>query len=715
MTSCSKLATTVLVFLCVACGGDEPETSRWTRLAAGFKPTAPDAANVESVQGSGEIRYAVGLGSGQWKDHGGGLWSAARPALPGAAGGEVVHHLRLGRENLPPLKLPNPEANQLKKIGTGRPSDKLRAALDQVPTRPAALIANARVFLLLDATADLPDDVDISAALDLGEQVDGIWRVGLGDVASDGIPILAGEREEFEVELGSASALRFQTTAAGSVPARSTSELIFRIRFDGELVFEHTQQVAWRPVTEPHTVILPQGTQTARLTFEVEGTAALGAFLAPVLGPAEIGTPGARPWKETHPDVVFLLADTYRPDNLAAWGGDPAVAPRLNALASESRRFLQTRAASTWTLVSHASLFTGLYPPQNGVRGKKHHLAAEANTLAEAFAAAGYRTVAITDRGWVSRTFGLDQGFEWFEEEYSREFEPTLRSLEGVLAGDDGRPLFLFVQSYRAHDYFGGAGSATAGGQDDGQALNSQVAELMRDHPRGRPIDDEAGVMKALIARYRGSSGALDEGFGRVLDRLDEAHVLERAIVLLTSDHGEAFGEHGVIGHGTGVWDDQALVPLFIRGPGIEPGDDLSPAGLVDVAPTLAALAGVPAPKQWIGRDLMLESESSVQFVFEGKVHAPEEIAIVADGRKLIRDSGDGPGELHHAYDLRSDPGETRDLRGGEVDLDRLWSQLEGLTRAVFRPFLGTQATKISAEHQAALKGMGYLGDEEDE
>jgi arylsulfatase A-like enzyme len=709
MTFRFKLAPAALALLCVACSGEGLETPRWKRLAAGFEPTAPGAGNVESIEGPGQLRYTASLPPGQWKDQGGGLWSAPRPALPGAMGGEVTHFLRVGEQNLPALKLPNPETKQLKRLGAGSPSDKLRVALDAVTSRPAALIAGARVFVLLDAGARVPADIQVSAELNLGAQTDGVWRVGLGAVASDGIPVLAGEREQVELDLEGPTVLRFQTIAAGSVPPKDQSELVFRLRLDGEPIFEHTQGVEWNPAAEAHSVILPEGTAT--LTFEVDGTAALGAFMAPVLGPAAIGTPGARPWQAPHPDVVFLLADTYRTDNLAAWGGDPAVAPRLNALASEGRRFLQTRTAGTWTLVSHASLFTGLYPPQNGVRGKKHHLAAEASTLAEAFAAAGYRTVAITDRGWVSRTFGLDQGFEWFEEEYSREFEPTLRSLDGVLACDDGRPLFLFIQSYRAHDYFGGGGSTT--GEDDGPALNQRVAELMRDHPRGRPVEDPAGVMEALVGRYRRSSNALDVGFGRVLDRLERAQVLEHAIVLLTSDHGEAFGEHGVIGHGTGVWDDQAMVPLFIRGPGIESGDDPSPAGLVDVASTLAALAGVPAPRQWIGRDLMQASSSSVQFVFEGQVHVPEEVAVVRSGRKLILDSGEGPGELHHAYDLRSDPGETRDLAGNTADMARLWEQLEGAARAVYRPLLGTQATDISAEHTEALKGMGYLGDED--
>ena len=189
------------------------------------------------------------------------------------------------------------------------------------------------------------------------------------------------------------------------------------------------------------------------LTFEVEGDPGVTAILDPVVGPLEVGDYGDRPWEDAAPDIVVFLADTFRADNLAAWGGAPDVAPNTNALAEASVRFLETRATSVWTLPTHASMFSGLFPLQHGAITSETKLSPDLLTIAEHLAAHGYRTGAITEGAFVSRTYGLDQGFAWFEERTATErpYPLTLAGALDFLDADDGRPVFLFVHTYRVH------------------------------------------------------------------------------------------------------------------------------------------------------------------------------------------------------------------------------------------------------------------------
>ena len=199
----------------------------------------------------------------------------------------------------------------------------------------------------------------------------------------------------------------------------------------------------------------------------------------PVLAPAALGEPGARPWQDKRPDVVLVLCDTFRADGLAAWGGAPGEAPHLNRLVEHSLRFLDVRAVAAWTLPSVASILTGLYPAQHGATDYDRGVAEGAETIAEVLARAGYRTAAVTDAGFLSRRYGQDQGFQWFEEIAIPEWKlaTTIANARALLAADDGRPLFLMVHTYRVHE------PLRAGPDEDREPFRELRAE-MRAHGR---------------------------------------------------------------------------------------------------------------------------------------------------------------------------------------------------------------------------------------
>ena len=204
---------------------------------------------------------------------------------------------------------------------------------------------------------------------------------------------------------------------------------------------------------------------------------------------------------------------------------------------------------------------------------QKRTIVRDAVTLAEQFERAGYRTGAITDSLLLSHRFGFDQGFAWFDEEL-RELEQTLEATQRFIDADDGRPFFLWIQTYRTHSPYHASAETRRAYPELGieGGWTELYAELQREsaqREKGQPIP--AGVwdvVERIEHLYRGGVVDLDRGFGKFLESLTERGLDDTTWVVFTSDHGEAFGEHDVLFHGNGVWDANVRVPLVIRGPG---------------------------------------------------------------------------------------------------------------------------------------------------
>jgi len=703
----TTVAGVVLGLVCApGCSSAEEAVPRSTRLAREFTPSAEGAA-------PGSRRCEVVLERAGWTENGPGLWSSALavPALfpPPELGATPAVLLREARA------IPAAPGNRLRRsLGTLRGGVPEPALSRLFPAeRPSFVLVSDRVYLFLEEDGEPPGTMHLEYPLVLGRSVNGVWRFLLKDLEADGIPVSPGSTERLRIDFPAASVLRFRTAAArGNGDGRAVR---FVVRLDGEILWERRSEVTRGAIGEEYAIALPpEGRRQSELCFQVKGPPALTAFLCPRILPLA----AERHESDPRPNIALLVADTYRADNLAAWGGDPAIARRLNRLAERSRRFLSARAPATWTLPSLASLFSGLYPPQCGISGSGDGLGGEVRTLAEHLHEAGYRTVAITDGGMASWRFGLAQGFEWFEQNDEVSFARTLEAITRQLAGSDGRPLFLFVHSYRAHDpYRVSDRTSSRLGDDpafhrDWDELLQEVLGSVRGCVRGASLESEAAALAELHVRYRGGSADTDLGFGAVLARLEDAG-LEDAVVVFTSDHGESFGEHGVLGHGSGVWDDQALVPLLLRAPGLAPGEDRSPASLIDLAPTLAALAGLEPWPGWWGRNLLSETEPGGGPVFsfmcrEGR--EVNEIAVVAGDRKLILTAERGPDTLLHAYEVAIDPEELHD-RGDADWARRLAAELRAEAGRVFVPVVEREAAAASPELSARLQELGYTGE----
>jgi len=538
-------------------------------------------------------------------------------------------------------------------------------------------------------------------------------RVVAHKLSGEGIRVAAGETVELRVDVPAQSVLRFAIPTESSGTDRAGS----RVRANGAVVFDGGASSRRGGSAVWHSVALPAGETT--LAFESLGSAGESSFLSPVIGPAEIGTYGARPWNEVRPDIVVFLADTFRADNLEAYGGSPGLAPNLDRLARRARVFSRAWSVGTSTLAAHASLFAGVFPRQAGVDGRGGPVPEALRTIAEVLTERGYRTGAITDSVVVSQRFGLDQGFAFFDENADARaaaaFAATLARAREFLDADDGRPLFLFLHTYRVHaPYRVSAPTRRARKiRGDLRDLTREIERLGAAAATAANRQRTARLVHEIRAHYRGGVADLDRELPAILGELRARGILPGGFFIFTSDHGEAFGEHGALYHAGRVYEEQTRVPLLIVGPGISPAVDDRIASLIDLPRTLAQISGAAPDAQWAGHSLFEVPDERSAFAFE--TDAPPEDAtlmLAAGSYKVIGFEDDAKrraGQLLGAFDLERDPGERENL----ADAGLAWSadladRLAAETDALVEPRASAEPSRLDPEKREELRALGY-------
>ncbi|MEO8634274.1 MAG: sulfatase-like hydrolase/transferase [Gemmatimonadales bacterium] len=402
-------------------------------------------------------------------------------------------------------------------------------------------------------------------------------------------------------------------------------------------------------------------------------------------------------------NVLLLVLDTQRADHLSMYGYARPTSPRLDAFALESVRYDNAQSSSSWTLPSHASLFTGepLSRHRAGVMGRPF-LDGRFPTLAERLRASGWATGGfIANTFWTGRNTGLARGFAHYEDFYGnpgdalarttigrrmayevlprlgrddvpgRKWAPTLnRDLLQWLDGLHGRPFFAFVNYFDVHSplkpvapFAGRFRPLDATGRTSREidlgAIGTSV-EL----PSPERIAE-------LVDRYDESILGLDDALGALFDQLKERGLLERTIVIVTADHGESWGEHGMIYHGHSLYREQTHVPLLVHWPGREHAGTVvrSPVGIDQIPATVAAavqLSGVAFP----GKALPLadDSTASVRTELARRSAVPSNwpasrgsVAGVIEGPWHYIEEESGSAEL---FDVSNDSLERNNLAG---------------------------------------------------
>ncbi|NOZ78086.1 MAG: sulfatase-like hydrolase/transferase [Acidobacteria bacterium] len=396
-------------------------------------------------------------------------------------------------------------------------------------------------------------------------------------------------------------------------------------------------------------------------------------------------------------NVLLVTFDTTRADHVGYAMGKKGVTPMLDALAHRGTWFSTCVTPQPLTLPSHTSIMTGLYPFHHGVRNNGTYIVPGRDlTLAERFHDAGYATHAVISAFVLDSRFGLDQGFDSYDDDLSggpkqkmfmfkevkakRTAERAVRWLRSQRPKD--RPFFLWVHFFDPHaDY---------------DPPPEWAAKLPGDP-------------------YQGEIAYADHELGYILKELDDEKLLDDTVVAFTGDHGDGLGQHGEKTHSLFIYESTTRVPLLFSGPGVPAGmriDEL--VRTIDIAPTLLELAHIGVPKNLDGTSLVP--------VWHG--HPDHRVAYLETfvprlnfGWSGLRGMRDATTKVILAprpevYDLAKDPGETNNLlRHGTMpeDARKMFAELKTIVRD--DPFTHgeQQEGQVDQETRRKLASLGYV------
>jgi arylsulfatase A-like enzyme len=460
--------------------------------------------------------------------------------------------------------------------------------------------------------------------------------------------------------------------------------------------------------------------------------------------------------------LILVSIDTLRPDHLDAYGYERETAPNLTALARDGVLFESAYSTSSWTLPAHVSLFTGLGGLAHGVERPTLGLDPRHATLAGALTDAGYWAgawVGTRAHGYLGASHGLDAGFSLYRHApHPRRFfaTPVAGRLEravsrrldrhagGVREQVDavrawlraGRrePFFLFLHVYDVHsrpdglpyeapapfrERFCPSGAGDLDACREGRCASDLLIAMAR-----RQVElyspDEVERLRCL---YDGGIAWVDHHLGRLFETLDREGLADRVAVVVTSDHGEAFFEHGVPLHMT-LHEEILRIPLIVRLPGAAAGKRVAaPVRIVDVMPTLLELAEVGAPPRMEGRSLAAVLRSWVatpEPVRPMATYDDANLAALRDGPFKLIERTTPRGKSHELFDVVRDPAERRDLSrhrpGRLAALRRALADRRARStalRAELRAGAPVPDVEIPEAQRERLRALGYADDAE--
>jgi arylsulfatase A-like enzyme len=424
--------------------------------------------------------------------------------------------------------------------------------------------------------------------------------------------------------------------------------------------------------------------------------------------------------QKRYPNILLITLDTTRADRLGCYGYDRDTSPALDALAAESVLYTRAVSTSSWTLPAHATLFTGKFPtthgalydpegpliltsaidgPQSWDFYRARGLAPGETTLAGLLREQDYSTVAVVGGPWLKTEFGLNAGFDYYDDldidtaAGRRAQDVTDRAVKWI-ERNPGKRFFLFLNYYDPH-----------GPYDPPEPFFERFVGIDRQQMR------EKRDLELLSAAYDGEIAYMDHHIGRLFDRLRELELWDETWIIVTSDHGELFGENDRIGHGHYLTEPELRAPLIVKDPGPEP--DVGRVDLwvqlTDILPLITERLGLPLPQGVQGSTL-----HDVSHPILAEVYPLPHISRAGDWRAIYQGSYKYAWNSrggHELFDLESDPGEQRNLvnelpeKAAELHdaLERHFAQLPPA------PPIDAEDTLIDEETMKSLRNLGYV------
>jgi arylsulfatase A-like enzyme len=454
--------------------------------------------------------------------------------------------------------------------------------------------------------------------------------------------------------------------------------------------------------------------------------ACLFVFVAPVRAAPEV----------ERPPIILISIDTLRVDHLSVYGYERDTSPELERFAKDAIVFENAVGVGGGTLPVHMSMMTSLPPLVHGLWWNSHGpLSSDHPTLAQLLKKHGYATAGWHDDGYVAPRFGFNRGFSIYESK-PRGLNAHISAASEWLRPRTEEPFFLFVHTYDVHseggrglpyrspepfhsryvEDYSGDFSGCVGDVCASAALDALSRRLSAGEDISADFDDED--LKYIRAHYDGGIRVADQQLGQFFDRLRQLGVYDKALILLTSDHGEEFMDHGRLLHGSNH-EEIARVPLLLKLPGghLRGRRVATLHSVLDYMPTLLAAAGATAPASMFGSDLVAAVEggrSTAEFVHlrgGGTKLRVGEWSLFVDA-----DSSSELGRPVELYNLSDDPTEHTNLV--ESDPERAANLLSLLKQARDKELGGPvskapedEAEALSPELEERLRALGYLAE----
>jgi arylsulfatase A-like enzyme len=414
-------------------------------------------------------------------------------------------------------------------------------------------------------------------------------------------------------------------------------------------------------------------------------------------------------------NVILILIDTLRADHLPCYGYERNTAPNICKLAEEGFLFQNMFANSPSTKTSVASLFTSMLASQHKSIHNENVLSDAVTTIAEILAGHGYHTYAVNGNPVIKSIYNYNQGFESWTDAFVDQ-----KNSAGATAAMMNRAVFQSLGSYQApfflylhymdpHSPYWNRGKYSRFFNEDYDGAVTGAPPYDVSYFESRP--DE---LEQLIAFYDNDIRFVDHSIGELFDQLREAGLYQDSVIILLSDHGEMFLEHGYIEHSNGVYTEVIDVPLIIRPPNHEKKLVETPVQIIDILPTLLSMLRIEVDHRFTGRPIFSLTGSdgtrpivSEQLRLRRRPKSPE-VALIMGNYKLIKQLKTNAYSL---FNMSEDPTEHENVIDSAPNGAVLIEKMDSLLQMYASMYDGIEAKKITLDEESTeqLKALGYI------